>query len=88
MRFLLVEAGQSAVKGDEELKRAYKRLWVRKGNRAVAKVRVARRLAVRLYWMLRNDWTYAELVDMRASPGHPVGSGNWTARLSGQPASL
>jgi transposase len=38
MRFLLVEAGQSAVKRDEELKRAYQRLWVRKGNRAVAKV--------------------------------------------------
>src|SRR5208283_3896068 len=54
MRFLLVEAGQSAVEKDAELKRAYKRLWVRKGNRAVAKVMVARRLAVRLYWMLRH----------------------------------
>ena len=54
MRFLLVEAGQSAVKYDAELQRAYKRLWVRKGNRAVAKVMVARRLAVRLYWMLRE----------------------------------
>ncbi len=62
MRFLLVEAGQTAVRFDEELKRAYQRLWVRKGNRAVAKVMVARRLAVRLYWMLRNQWTYAELV--------------------------
>jgi hypothetical protein len=37
MQFLLVEAGQSAVKRDEELKRAYKRLWVRRGHRAVAK---------------------------------------------------
>jgi len=62
MRFLLVEAGQSAVRLDEQLKRAYKRMWVRKGNRAIAKVMVARRLAVRLYWMLRNQWTYAELV--------------------------
>jgi transposase len=68
MRFLLVEAGQSAVKRDEELKRAYKRLWVGKGNRAVAKVMVARRLAVRLYWMLRNDWTYAELVRHAGKP--------------------
>ncbi len=37
MRFLLVEAGQTAVRGDEQLRRAYKRMWVRKGNRAVAK---------------------------------------------------
>ncbi len=68
MRFLLVEAGQTAVRFDEELKRAYKRLWVRKGNRAVAKVMVARRLAVRLYWMLRNQWTYAELVRHAGEP--------------------
>jgi transposase len=73
MRFLLVEAGQSAVKGDEELKRAYQRLWVRKGNRAVAKVMVARRLAVRLYWMLRHEWTYAELVRHASKPGSSCG---------------
>jgi transposase len=73
MRFLLVEAGQSAVKGDEELKRAYKRLWVRKGNRAVAKVMVARRLAVRLYWMLRQEWTYAELVRHAGKPESSCG---------------
>ena len=73
MRFLLVEAGQSAVKRDEELKRAYKRLWVRKGNRAVAKVMVARRLAVRLYWMLRHEWTYAELVRHAGKPGSSCG---------------
>lgn len=58
-RFLLVEAGQSAARKDEELKRAYRRLAAKK-SRAVAKVMVARRLAVRLYWMLRNGWTYAE----------------------------
>ncbi len=60
-RFLLVEAGQSASrKGrDEALYRAYVRLAAKK-SRAVAKVMVARRLAVRLYWMLRNQWTYAE----------------------------
>ena len=73
MRFLLVEAGQSAVRGDEELKRAYKRLWVRKGNRAVAKVLVARRLAVRLYWTLRIEWTYAELVRHAGKPGSSCG---------------
>jgi transposase len=69
MRFLLVEAGQTAVRFDDELKRAYKRMWVRKGNRSVAKVMVARRLAVRLYWMLRNRWTYAEMVRHAGEPG-------------------
>jgi len=68
MRFLLVEAGQTAVKKDPELKRAYKRMWVRKGNKAVAKVMVARRLAVRLYWMLREQWTYTELVEHVGKP--------------------
>jgi transposase len=58
-RFLLVEAGQTAARNDESLKRAYRRLAAKK-SRAVAKVMVARRLAVRLYWMLRNQWTYAE----------------------------
>jgi transposase len=60
LRFLLVEAGQSAVRKDSELGRFYRRLAVRK-HRALAKVAVARKLAMRLYWMLREDWTYAQL---------------------------
>ena len=60
LRFLLVEAGQSAARGDAELGRFYRRLAVRK-HRALAKVAVARKLAMRLYWMLRRDWTYAQL---------------------------
>jgi transposase len=68
MRFLLVEAGPSAVKGDERLRRAYRRLAAKK-SRAVAKVMVARRLAVRLYWMLRKQWTYAELARHAGEPG-------------------
>jgi transposase len=68
LRFLLVEAGQSAVKGDAQLRRAYARLAAKK-SRAVAKVMVARRLAVRLYWMLRRNWTYAELARHAGEPG-------------------
>jgi len=73
MRFLLVEAGQTAVKKDPELKRAYQRLWVRKGNKAVAKVMVARRLAMRLYWMLRAQWTYPQLVEHVGKPESSCG---------------
>ena len=60
LRFLLVEAGQTAARYDTELGRFYRRLAVRK-HRALAKVAVARKLATRLYWMLREDWTYAQL---------------------------
>ncbi len=60
LRFLLVEAGQSAARKDVELGRFYRRLAVRK-HRALAKVAVARKLAMRLYLMLREDWTYAQL---------------------------
>jgi transposase len=73
LRFLLVEAGQTAARYDAELGRFYRRLAVRK-HRALAKVAVARKLAVRLYLMLREDWTYAQLCRavVQASPSHPV----------------
>jgi transposase len=73
LRFLLVEAGQTAARLDPQLKRFYKRLAARK-NRGVAKVAVARKLATRLYLMLREGWTYAQLCQavMQASPSHPM----------------
>jgi transposase len=52
LRGLLVEAAQSAVRYEPEMRRAYQRLAQRK-CRALAKVAMARKLAVRLYWMLR-----------------------------------
>src|SRR2546427_12196738 len=45
LRFLLVEAGQSATRGDAELGRFYRRLAVRK-HRALAKVAVGPQRAV------------------------------------------
>ena len=76
LRFLLVEAGQSAVRKDAELGRFYRRLAARK-HRALAKVTVARKLATRLYLMLREDWTYAQLCRamVSASPSHSVVEG-------------
>jgi transposase len=52
LRWLLVEAGHTAARLDPELRRVYQRLKFRRGGR-VAKVAIARRLAVRLYWSLR-----------------------------------
>ena len=54
MRWLLVEAGHTAARLDPELRRVYQRLKFRRGGR-VAKVAIARRLAVRLYWSLRRS---------------------------------
>jgi transposase len=73
LRFLLVEAGQTAARYDPQLKRFYRRLAMRK-NRGLAKVAVARKLATRLYLMLREDWTYAQLCQavLRVSPSHSV----------------
>jgi transposase len=73
LRFLLVEAGQSAARYDPELGRFYRRLSMRK-HRGLAKVAVARRLAVRLYLMLREEWTYAQLYKavVQVSPSHSV----------------
>jgi transposase len=59
LRWLLVEAAQSASRYDPGLRRMYRRLAFRKGA-AVAKVAVARKLAIRLYIMLRDGIDYQE----------------------------
>ncbi len=61
LRLLLVEAAHRAVQRgqDEELRRFYFRLLARK-NAAVAIVAVARKLALRLYRMLREGIDYDE----------------------------
>jgi hypothetical protein len=48
-----VEAAQTAARIDPELRRVYQRLKYRRGS-GVAKVAIARKLAVRLYWTLRE----------------------------------
>ncbi len=88
LRFLLVEAGQTAVRYDAELGRFYRRLAVRK-HRALAKVAVARKLAVRLYLMLREDWFRTRNCAGRSCRRARVilWSNDRTDRLSRQPAS-
>jgi transposase len=76
MRTLLVEAAQNAARFDEELRRDYRRLAARK-HKALAKVMVARKLAVRLYWMLREKRPYSPrpVAPMQGSPSHSVVAG-------------
>jgi len=71
MRWLLVEGAHRAVVYDPEMRRAYQRLKFRRVS-GVAKVAMARRLAVRLYWMLRAQVNYAQMVRMSGSPSSAV----------------
>ncbi len=71
MRWLLVEAAQTAARLDPQLRRLYQRLKSRR-NSGVAKVAVARRLAIRLYWMLRTRHNYAQLVHTSGSSSSAV----------------
>ena len=71
LRMLLVEAAQSAVRCDPELRREYQhRCHCKPKN--VAKVAVARKLAVRLYWMLRTHRAAPESVAIESSPRVPL----------------
>ncbi len=66
LRGLLVEAGHTATRLDAELRQDYQRLRLRRGG-SVAKVAIARKLAVRMYWMLRRQINYTQLVRMQGS---------------------
>jgi hypothetical protein len=59
MRFLLVEAAQVTVRSVPDWRSKYLHLMMRRG-RKTAKVAMARKLAVRLYWMWRKGWDYAQ----------------------------
>jgi transposase len=61
LRYLLVEAGQTAAKDDEQLKQFYRRLLPRRGK-ARAKVAVARKLLLRCFIMDRAEIDYAEFL--------------------------
>jgi transposase len=71
MRMLLVEAAQIAVRYDPEFRREYLHRCHQK-PKAVAKVAAARKLAVRLYWMLRTNVAYPEIVRIESSPRVPL----------------
>lgn len=85
LRFLLVQGAASAARGDKSLARVYARLKAKK-HHGVAKVAVARKLAVRLYWIARTQKPYPEVVRMQGSQSHPVAE-VMAVRLSRPPAS-
>jgi transposase len=70
LRFLLVEAAQVTVRSLPEWRSKYFHLMMRRG-RKIAKVAMARRLAVRLYWMMRQGWDYQQWVKFGSHAGQP-----------------
>jgi len=68
LRFLLVEAAQAAARCNPDWRRRYAHLMMRREKR-IAKVAMARKLAVRLYWMWRNNWQYSQLVEFGSNAG-------------------
>jgi len=66
LRMLLVEAAQIAVRYDPEFRREYLHRCHTK-PKGVAKVAAARKLAIRLYWMLRTKKRYPEIVHVESS---------------------
>ncbi len=68
LRFLLVEAAQVAARVDAEWRRRFLHLAMRRG-RKIAKVAMARRVAVGLYWMWRKEWDYQQVVKFGSHVG-------------------
>ena len=66
LRSLLVEAAQVAVRYDPQFRKQY---WHRCHSKpkGVAKVAAARKLAIRLYWMLRTQTGYPDVVRIESS---------------------
>lgn len=77
LRWLLVEAAVKAQRHDPSWHRQYLRLSMNK-HHGLAKVAIAHKLAVRLYWMLRSGQDYGHIMERGSHAGQsacPVGRG-------------
>jgi transposase len=71
VRWLLVEAASKAQSSDESWHRQYVRLSMNK-HHGVAKVAIAHKLAVRLYWMLRSGQAWQQVMERGSHAGQSV----------------
>src|ERR1700730_11060110 len=70
LRFLMVEAAQVTVRSLPEWRSKYVHLTMRRG-RKIDRVAIARKLAVRLYWMMRKGWDYEQVKKFGSHAGQP-----------------
>jgi transposase len=75
LRTLLVESVQTVCRLDEGFRKQYKHRCHRM-KKGVAKVAAARKLAVRLFWMLRTNTAYPEIARIESSPRDGVVGGS------------
>lgn len=68
LRGLLVEAAHIAVRSVPEWRRSYARLGMKK-NRSIAAVAIARKLAIRLWWMWFRGLDYTQVVQSSSHAG-------------------
>jgi len=71
VRWLLVEAASIAQRYDADWHRRYLRLSVNK-HHGVAKLAIAHKLAIRLYWMLRSGQDYEQVKERGSHAGQSV----------------
>ncbi len=71
LRTLLVECATIAVRLDPSFRKEYLHHRHKKHS-GVAKVAIARKLAVRLYWMLRTQKPYPQILHIEGSPPHSL----------------
>ena len=74
LRFLLVEAAQTAARIHPEWRRRYIHLAMRR-HKNIAKVAMGRRMAIQLYWMWRNGCEYSQSVQCGSYVGQ-LGTGH------------
>jgi transposase len=83
LRQLLVESAQTATRLDAGMKREYLHRCHHK-PKGVAKVAAARKLAVRLYWMLRTQSSYPEIACIESKPAGGPGRIQQADELNGR----
>jgi transposase len=81
LRQLLVEAAQTTCRLDEGFRKEYQARCHHK-PKGVAKVAAARKLAVRLYWMLRQNVGYPEIALVESSSRVPLAGTEKAATLN------
>jgi hypothetical protein len=83
-------SAQVTMRSVPEWRSKYLHLMMRRG-RKTAKVARARKLAIRLYWMMRQGWDYpqwSKFGSHAGQPGHRDGVQSNTEKLIGRPAPL
>ncbi len=82
VRWLLVEAATTAQRYDPSWHRQYVRLSMQK-HHGVAKVAIAHKLAIRLYWMLRSGADYEQVMERGSHAGQSACPSGRTMRPIG-----